>query len=96
MNAATATVKAQKEFVGLVRSNRMNKSIVVEIVTPKPDALYRKYVKSTKRVMAHDEKNAAGIGDTVRIVECRPLSKRKCWRLVEVVEKARGSEVQTP
>ena len=82
-----------KEFTGTVRSTAMNKSIVVEILTPRPDRLYRKYVKSTKRVMAHDEKNAAGVGDRVRVVECRPLSKRKRWRLVEIVEKARGAGI---
>lgn len=83
--------KARKEFTGTVRSSAADKSIVVEIVTPKPDALYRKYVKSTKSVMAHDEKNEAKPGDTVRVVECRPLSKRKRWRLVEIVERARGT-----
>ncbi|MEK8022320.1 MAG: 30S ribosomal protein S17 [Candidatus Hydrogenedentota bacterium] len=89
--AAEQKQNARKEFIGMVKSSRMNKSIVVEIVTPKPDMLYRKYVKSTKRIMAHDEENKAGVGDKVRITECRPLSKKKCWRLVEIVEKARGT-----
>lgn len=79
----------KKELIGVVKSAKMAKSIVVEIVTPHPDALYRKYVKRTKRVMAHDEKSQAKAGDKVRVVECRPLSKRKRWRLVEVIEKAR-------
>jgi small subunit ribosomal protein S17 len=82
--------RPRKEFTGTVRSAAMDKSIVVEIVTPRKDRLYRKYVKSTKRVMAHDEKNAAGVGDRVRVVECRPLSRRKRWRLAEILEKARG------
>lgn len=93
-NTQESTVKTKtnrKEFTGTVRSAAMNKSIVVDILTPRPDALYKKYIKSTKRVMAHDEKNVARPGDRVRVVECRPLSKRKCWRLIEVVEKARGS-----
>ena len=80
--------KTQKEFVGVVTSTKMEKSIVVAIVTPRPDTLYRKYVKSTKKVMAHDEQRLARLGDRVRIVECRPLSRRKRWRLVEVVERA--------
>jgi small subunit ribosomal protein S17 len=83
--------KNRKEFVGTVKSAAMDKSIVVDILTPRPDRLYRKYIKSTKRVMAHDEKNAARPGDRVRVVECRPLSKRKCWRLVEIVEKGRAA-----
>lgn len=78
-----------KEFIGVVKTNAMEKSIVVSIVTPKPDPLYRKYVKSTKSFMAHDERSEAGVGDTVRIVETRPLSKRKRWRLVEVIQKAK-------
>lgn len=81
--------KSRKEIVGTVRSNAMAKSIVVETVTPRPDMLYRKYVRQTKRVMAHDEKNEAGVGDTVRVVECRPLSKSKRWRLVEIITRAR-------
>jgi small subunit ribosomal protein S17 len=83
--------KNRKEFVGMVKSAAMDKSIVVDILTPRPDNLYRKYIKSTKRIMAHDEKNAARPGDRVRVVECRPLSKRKHWRLVEVVEKGRAA-----
>lgn len=85
----STVTKGRKEFVGTVKTAGMAKSITVEIVTPRPERLYRKYVKSTKRVMAHDEKNEARPGDTVRILECRPLSKRKRWRLVEVVSRAR-------
>jgi small subunit ribosomal protein S17 len=67
----------------------MDKSIVVSITTKKRDRLYKKYVTQTKKYMAHDENNDAHIGDTVRIVECRPLSKDKCWRLAEIVERAK-------
>ena len=84
------TVKAQKRsFVGIVASDKMDKSIVVSITTKKRDRLYKKYVTQTKKYMAHDENNDAHIGDTVRIVECRPLSKDKCWRLAEIVERAK-------
>lgn len=84
------TVKAQKRsFVGIVSSDKMDKSIVVSITTKKRDRLYKKYVTQTKKYMAHDENNDAHIGDTVRIVECRPLSKDKCWRLAEIVERAK-------
>lgn len=84
------TVKPTKRsFVGVVTSDKMDKSIVVSITTKKMDRLYKKYVTRTKKYMAHDEKNDAHIGDTVRIVECRPLSKNKCWRLAEIVERAK-------
>ena len=84
------TVKTQKRsFVGIVSSDKMDKSIVVSITTKKRDRLYKKYVTQTKKYMAHDENNDAHIGDTVRIVECRPLSKDKCWRLAEVIERAK-------
>ena len=84
------TVKIQKRsFVGIVSSDKMDKSIVVSITTKKRDRLYKKYVTQTKKYMAHDENNDAHIGDTVRIVECRPLSKDKCWRLAEIVERAK-------
>ena len=84
------TVKTQKRsFVGIVSSDKMDKSIVVSITTKKRDRIYKKYVTQTKKYMAHDENNDAHIGDTVRIVECRPLSKNKCWRLAEIVERAK-------
>ena len=84
------TVKnAKRSFVGLVTSDKMDKSIVVTVVTKKMDRLYKKYVTRSKKYMAHDENNDAHVGDTVRIVECRPLSKNKCWRLAEVVERAK-------
>ena len=84
------TVKPSKRsFVGLVTSDKMDKTIVVTIATKKMDRLYKKYVTRTKKYMAHDENNDAHVGDTVRIVECRPLSKNKCWRLAEIVERAK-------
>ena len=84
------TLKTAKlSFVGLVTSEKMDKTIVVTIATKKMDRLYKKYVTRTKKYMAHDENNDAHVGDTVRIVECRPLSKNKCWRLAEIVERAK-------
>ena len=84
------TVKnAKRSFVGLVTSEKMDKTIVVTIATKKMDRLYKKYVTRSKKYMAHDENNDAHVGDTVRIVECRPLSKKKCWRLAEIVERAK-------
>ena len=84
------TVKtAKRSFVGLETSEKMDKTIVVTIETKKMDRLYKKYVTRTKKYMAHDENNDAHVGDTVRIVECRPLSKNKCWRLAEIVERAK-------
>ncbi|MCR5253640.1 MAG: 30S ribosomal protein S17 [Treponema sp.] len=84
------TVKPTKRsFVGIVESEKMDKTIVVKITTKKMDRLYKKYVTRTKKYMAHDENNDAHEGDTVRIVECRPLSKNKCWRLAEIIERAK-------
>jgi small subunit ribosomal protein S17 len=79
----------RKTRVGTVVSNKMQKSILVAIETRVPHPLYKKYFKRTTRLMAHDENREAGIGDVVRIMESRPLSARKRWRLVEVVEKAK-------
>lgn len=79
----------RKIRVGKVVSNRMKKSIIVEVERRVPHKLYKKYFKRTTRLMAHDEKGEAGIGDKVRVMETRPLSKLKRWRLVEVVEKAK-------
>ncbi|MEE1166301.1 MAG: 30S ribosomal protein S17 [Treponema sp.] len=84
------TVKPTKRsFVGIVTSDKMDKTVVVTITTKKMDRLYKKYVTQTKKYKAHDELNDAHVGDTVRIVECRPLSKDKCWRLAEIVERAK-------
>ena len=79
----------RKERIGVVVSNKMEKSIVVLVERKVKHPLYGKFVKKSTKFMAHDEKNEANIGDTVRIMETRPLSKNKCWRLVEVVEKAK-------
>ena len=85
----TKKISGKKEFIGTVKSDKMNKTIVVSILTKKLHPLYRKYVKSAKRVKAHDEKNDAKIGDRVRVLECRPISKEKCWKLVEIIERAK-------
>ncbi|MGL4982681.1 MAG: 30S ribosomal protein S17 [Treponemataceae bacterium] len=79
----------RREFVGKVSSDKMDKTIVVSVTTKKLHRLYKKYVTRVKKYKAHDEKNDAHIGDTVRIVECRPISKEKCWRLADIVERAR-------
>ena len=79
----------RKERVGVVVSNKMDKSIVIKVERKVKHPLYGKFVKKSTKFMAHDEKNEANIGDTVRIMETRPLSKNKCWRLVEIVEKAK-------
>ena len=81
--------KVMRSFVGIVTSDKMDKTIVVSIDTKKMDRLYKKYVTRTKKCKAHDEKNEAHEGDTVRIVECRPLSKDKCWRLESIIERAK-------
>ncbi|MFO7873497.1 MAG: 30S ribosomal protein S17 [Bacteroidales bacterium] len=83
------TRKPRKERTGLVVSNRMDKSIVVEVLRRIRHPKYGKFVKKTSRFMAHDENNDTNIGDSVRIMETRPLSKRKCWRLVEILERAK-------
>ncbi|NQV73366.1 30S ribosomal protein S17 [bacterium] len=80
---------ARKERVGLVVSNKMDKSITVAIERRMKHPMYGKYVKKTSKLMAHDENNDAGEGDTVRIMETRPLSKNKRWRLLEIVERAK-------
>jgi small subunit ribosomal protein S17 len=79
----------RKLRVGKVVSNKMEKSITVAIERRVPHPIYKKYFRRTSRLMAHDEKREAGIGDIVRIMETRPLSKRKRWRLIEIVEKAK-------
>ena len=79
----------RKTRVGKVVSNKMDKSIVVTIERRVKHRIYKKFFKKTKKYMAHDEKNECGIGDTVKIMETRPLSKNKRWRLVEVVQKAK-------
>lgn len=79
----------RKEKTGIVVSNKMTKSIVVSVESKVKHPKYGKFVKKTSTFMAHDEKNECNIGDTVRIMETRPLSKSKCWRLVEILERAK-------
>jgi small subunit ribosomal protein S17 len=85
----TTRPKIVREKVGKVVSNKMQKSIVVAIERREQHPIYKKFMKKTTKIMAHDEKNEAGIGDTVRIREFRPISKRKSWKLVEIIEKAK-------
>ena len=79
----------KKVFIGIVQSEKMNKTIVVSVEITTQHPLYKKYVIRSKRVKAHDEKNEARIGDRVRVVECRPISKEKCWRLDAILERAK-------
>ncbi len=83
------TRKPRKERTGLVVSNKMDKSVVIEVLRRVRHPKYGKFIKRTSRFMAHDDKNECNIGDTVRIMETRPLSKNKCWRLVEIIERAK-------
>jgi len=84
------TAKKEKQVLqGIVTSDKMEKTIVVEIMMRKLHPLYKKYLTRSKKVKAHDENNEAKIGDTVRVVESRPLSKDKRWRLAEIVERAK-------
>jgi small subunit ribosomal protein S17 len=80
---------ARKSRTGLVVSDKMEKTVVVAIERRVPHPVYGKMVTRTKRLKAHDEENSAKVGDTVRIVETRPLSKDKRWRLVEIIDRAR-------
>ena len=80
---------ARKSRTGLVVSDKMDKTVVVAIQRRVPHPIYGKMISRTKRLKAHDEENSAKVGDTVRIVETRPLSKDKRWRLVEIVDRAR-------
>ena len=78
-----------KERIGLVVSNKMDKYIVVMIKRRVKHPIYGKFVKKSTKLMAHDENNECNIGDTVRVMETRPLSKNKCWRLVNIIERAK-------
>ena len=80
---------ARKVRVGKVVSDKMDKTIVVAVETRVPHPLYKKIIKRTYKLKAHDEKNECRVGDRVRVMETRPLSKEKRWRLVEVIEKAK-------
>lgn len=79
----------RKERTGLVVSNKMEKSIVVAVKRKVKHPIYGKYINRTTKFYAHDEENSCNIGDTVRIMETRPLSKTKNWRLVEIIERAK-------
>lgn len=79
----------RKERIGLVTSNGMDKSIVVQIDRRVKHPIYGKFVKKSSKFMAHDDKNECNVGDKVRIMETKPLSKNKCWRLVEIIERAK-------
>lgn len=83
------TRNLRKERVGVVFSNKMDKSITVAVKWKEKHPIYGKFVNKTKKFHAHDEKNDCNIGDTVRIMETRPLSKTKRWRLVEILERAK-------
>ena len=79
----------RKERVGLVVSDKMDKTVVVQITDKSKHPLYKKTITTSKRIKAHDENNECGVGDTVRIVETRKLSKDKNWRVAEIVAKAK-------
>lgn len=80
---------SRKARIGTVVSDKMDKTVVVEVVRQFPHRLYKKIIKRSKRFKAHDEENACGVGDVVRIMETRPISKQKRWRVVTILEKAR-------
>ncbi len=88
-NEQTTERNARKSRTGLVVSDKMDKTVVVAIERRVPHPIYGKMITRTKRLKAHDEENSAKVGDTVRIVETRPLSKDKRWRLVEIMNRAR-------
>ncbi|MBI9097351.1 MAG: 30S ribosomal protein S17 [Spirochaetaceae bacterium] len=79
----------KKVFTGLVVSDKMDKTIVVKITTKVLHPLYKKYLTKSVKYKAHDENNDAKTGDTVKIIECRPISKEKCWNMQEVIERAK-------
>ena len=89
MAEETRAKSGKKEFVGIVKSDKMDKTIVVSVQTTTLHPLYKKYVVRSKKVKAHDEKNEARVGDRVRVVECRPISKEKCWALEAILERAK-------
>jgi small subunit ribosomal protein S17 len=83
------TRNLRKERIGVVISNKMEKSIVIAVKRKVKHPIYGKFVNKTTKLTAHDEKNESNIGDLVKIMETRPLSKNKCWRLVEIIERAK-------
>jgi small subunit ribosomal protein S17 len=85
----TVARNLRKEKIGTVTSNKMEKSIVVAVERKVKHPKYGKFVNKTTKFVAHDDANTCNIGDTVKIIETRPISKNKCWRLVEVIERAK-------
>jgi small subunit ribosomal protein S17 len=83
------TRNLRKERTGVVVSSAMEKSIVIAVKRKVKHPIYGKFVNRTSKLMAHDDKNECNIGDVVRVMETRPLSKNKCWRLVEIIERAK-------
>ena len=84
-----ATRKLRKERIGIVVSNKMDKTITISVERKVKHPIYGKFVSKTTKFAVHDENNECGIGDTVRVMETRPLSKNKRWRLVEIIERAK-------
>ncbi|MBK8145365.1 MAG: 30S ribosomal protein S17 [Bacteroidetes bacterium] len=89
MSEVTNIRGRRKTRTGLVTSNKMDKTITISVERKVKHPIYGKFLKKTTKFMAHDEKNECSIGDVVKIMETRPLSKNKCWRLVEVIEKVK-------
>lgn len=87
MTEQTTASASQRTIVGVVVSNKMNKSIVVQVERKVKHPQYGKYVKRFTKLVAHDEENTSNMGDTVKIEQSRPLSKTKCWKLVEVLKR---------
>ena len=84
----------RKTRIGRVVSNKMDKTVIVVVETPKRQRLYKKIIKRPVRYKAHDENNECGLGDMVRIIETRPLSKQKRWRVAEIISKGEVAEIQ--
>ncbi|WP_294347562.1 30S ribosomal protein S17 [Prosthecochloris sp.] len=89
MTKSAAERSRKKSWVGKVVSDKMDKAIIIAVERRVQHPVYKKYFKKTTRLMVHDQNNEAGVGDIVKVMECRPLSKKKSCRLVEVVEKAK-------
>ncbi len=89
MSEMTENRGMRKTRIGVVVSDKMDKTIVVKLSTRVKHPLYSKYINKTTKIKAHDENNECGVGDTVKVMETRPLSREKRWRLVEIIEKAK-------
>jgi len=79
----------RKERIGIVTSNAMDRSVVVSVERRVKHRIYGKYIKKTTKFFAHDEKNECNVGDRISIMETRPISKKKCWRLIKIIEKVK-------